>query len=318
MTTTVLMFPGQSSRHPEMLTRIVSAWPPAAAVIAEASDTLGRDLGCHYRPDNPAIFASNRDVQVGVLLCSYLHQRALAARGIGGDLSVGLSLGEYNHLVHIGALDFPAALRVVDRRGATYDEGPDGMMASIFPMSAEEIEPYLTRARGAGAVDIANLNSPTQNVIAGSRAGVEAAIALIEAEEPGVQAVVIERRIPMHTPLFRPVADVLAPHLDAAPWQVPALPYMPNVLGEMIAEADGATIAGLLRRHVYSTVRWRQSIDLIAERYPDACFVEVGPGAVLSNLLQRRWHANPKYRTDGPDHGIPQAEQALASGAHGR
>jgi [acyl-carrier-protein] S-malonyltransferase len=295
--TTVLMFPGQSSRDPAMLTRIVSAWPPAAAVIAEASEILGRDLARHYRLDDPAMLARNRDIQVGVFLCSYLHQRALAARGVRGDLSLGLSLGEYNHLVHIGALDFPAALRLVDARGAAYDDGPEGMMASIFPMSAEEIELYLVRARAAGAVDIANLNSPSQNVIAGERAAVEAAIALIEDEAPEIQAVVIERRIPMHTSIFKPAADVLAPLLEAAPWQIPALPYIPNVLGEMIVEADGATIARLLRRHVYNPVRWRRSIDLLAARYPDARFVEVGPGAVLFNLLQRRWHANPRYRT---------------------
>lgn len=316
--TTVLMFPGQSSCHAQMLTRIVSAWPPAAAVIAEASDILSRDLGRHYLPDNTAIFARNRDIQVGVFLCSYLHQRALAARGVGGDLSLGLSLGEYNHLVHIGALDFPAALRLVDARGAAYDDGPESMMASIFPMSVEEIEPYLALARAVGVVDVANLNSPSQNVIAGERAAVEAAIALIEEEAPEVQAVVIERRIPTHTPVFRPVAAALAPHLEAAPWQVPALPYVANVLGEMIAEADGATIARLLRRHVYSPVRWRHSIDLLATRYPDARFVEVGPGAVLFNLLQRRWHANPKYRTDTPDCRIPVPEQGFASAVHGR
>src|SRR5690606_3180638 len=122
--TTVLMFPGQSSCHPEMLARIVSAWPPATAVIAEASGILSRDLARHYLPDTPAMLARNRDIQVGVFLCSYLHQRALAARGVHGDLSLGLSLGEYNHLVHIGALDFPAALRLVDARGAAYDDGP--------------------------------------------------------------------------------------------------------------------------------------------------------------------------------------------------
>jgi hypothetical protein len=53
-------------------------------------------------------------------------------------------------------------------------------------------------------------------------------------------------------------------------------------------------------------------------RYPDARFVEVGPGAVLFNLLQRRWHANPRYRTDAADFCIPEFSQGLASAAHGR
>lgn len=299
--TTVFMFPGQSSRDPEMLERIVAAWQPAAALVFDASDILGRDLAAHYRADNAAAFSSNRDIQVAVFLCSELHRRALADRGVTADLSLGLSLGEYNHLVEIGAVDFPSALRLVDARGAAYDRGPDGVMVSVFPLPADELEAYLDQVRGIGEVDIANLNSPSQNVIAGERKAVQAAVALIEEEDPAVRTVQIENRIPMHTNVFRPVAPELRRHLDEAPWSPPQKTYLPNVLGEFQHDADGDTIAGLLERHVYSPVLWRQSIDLIVDEHTDARFIEVGAGSVLFNLLQRSWHTNRKYRTDDPD-----------------
>lgn len=296
--TLVFMFPGQSSRYAEMLERIIAAWPPGAAIVERASAVLGRDLREHYQSGREGVFGLNRDIQVGVFVASHLHRSALAASGVVADLSLGLSLGEYNHLVDIGAIGFEDALRLVDARGDVYDHGPAGMMASVFPLPVEELATYLERARELGVVEVANLNSPTQTVIAGERAAVEAAIKLIEDAEPGVGAVVIERRIPMHTSVFKPAADALRPHLDAAPWRAPTRPYIPNVDATMLSAPVPADIAGLLARHVWNPVKWRQSIELVVERHPDACFVEVGPGQVLYNLLQRRWLKNRKFRTD--------------------
>ncbi len=148
--------------------------------MRRASEVLGRDLRAHYAQDPTEAFATNRDVQVGVFLTSYLHEQALAARGIQGDASLGLSLGEYNHLVHAGALSFEEALRLVDARGTLYDAGPDGMMASIFPLLVEELAPYVEAAQAYGVLEIANLNSPTQHVIAGARAAVAHVLARLE------------------------------------------------------------------------------------------------------------------------------------------
>lgn len=50
-----------------------------------------------------------------------------------------------------------------------------------------------TSARSHGVVEIANRNSPSQNVLSGERPAVEAAIKQIEEDEPAVQAIVIER-----------------------------------------------------------------------------------------------------------------------------
>lgn len=292
------MFPGQSSGSPGMLDRIVSAWPPASAIVDHASVLLGRDLRRHYRGAADTVFAANQDVQVGVFLASYLHQQALAAQGITADLSLGLSLGEYNHLVHIGALTFDEALRLVDTRGRLYDAGPDGLMTSVFPMPLEELIPLVEPSRALGTVEIASLNSPSQHVIAGDRAAVEDATARIEEADSAVQAVVIGQRIPMHTSIFRGVGRAFRPHLEAVEWAAPTRPYRPNVTGEPIDAPTGAEICDLLECHVSSPVRWRASIDAVVARHPDACFIEVGPGAVLFNLLHKQWHANPKLRTD--------------------
>ena len=296
--TLVFMFPGQSSRYPEMISRIAKLWSPADRIIGEASQLLARDLRQHYHPANKDQFSCNQHVQVGVFLASYLHQKALEDHGIQADVSLGLSLGEYNHLVHIGALDFYEALKLVDARGKAYDQGPDGMMAGIFPVSAEELEPYLEAAKRFGTVEIASYNSPSQSVIAGERKAVEEVIRLVDEEGMGAQIVVIEQKIPMHTSHFKPVAAALKPYLQQAPCKTPVKSYLPNVLAEARRNPSEKEIITMLERHVYQPVQWRRSIEYLSAQYENACFIEVGPAAVLFNLLQKSWLKRPKFRTD--------------------
>ncbi len=292
----VFMFPGQSSRYPEMLERVLEAYPPARKIVLQASEILGRNLFNQYESQRAA-FDRNRDVQVGVFLTSHLYLLALQDNGVEAGVSLGLSLGEYNHLVHIRAIDFTDALRLVDARGRVYDEGPAGMMAALFPIELDEVEDILSRASIAGCVQIANCNTPSQFVIAGETEAVKAAIRLAE-DEFSIDPVIIEKQIPMHTKVFRCVADALLPHLKVANFRVPARPYVSNVLGSFVEDVTPARIIELLAQHVYSPVLWRQSIDSVVARNSDSIFVEVGPRGVLYNMLQKRWHSNPKFKTD--------------------
>jgi [acyl-carrier-protein] S-malonyltransferase len=305
------MFPGQSSRYPEMIDRLF-AWaePDARAVLGEASAVLGRDLRAHYRADNADAYARNRDVQIGVFLANHIHLLALERAGVKADRSVGLSLGEYNHLVHIGALSFVDALRLVDARGAAYDEGPEGVMASVFPLPYDDLAEIVSRVRDHGPLEIVNLNSPTQNVIAGSQAAIDAVSAIVD-EEHGAECRVIEKRVPMHASFFQPVADALRPALDRAPFRAPRHPYLPNVTGRFEEAPAPERFAELLALHVHSPVLFRASIDMLAETTPDAAFVEVGPRAVLYNMLNRKWRPNPRFKTDAQE----DAGAALAATA---
>lgn len=308
--TLVFLFPGQSSRYPEMLERLVAARAENAALVEQASSILGRDLAAHYRADNPAIFEHNRDVQIGVFLASHLHLQTLEALGVRARWSLGLSLGEYNHLVHIGALTFADALRLVDARGQAYDAGPQGAMASVFPLEAEVLEEVVTRAAPPGTLAIGVYNSPQQQVLSGERASLDAALALLDREHY-VQTTIIEQRVPMHSPVFAPVARALRPVLERAPWRRPSLAYLPNTTAEILeAPAPGAIIERLCE-HVHRPVRWRASIERIAARVPDPVFVEVGPRAVLYNLFTRKWRPGARFGTDS-DEALPVHLQALA------
>ncbi len=298
--TLVFMFPGQSSRYPGMLDKLAHLHPRAAEVLGLASDALGRDLRSHYSEDNPAAFERNVDVQLGVFVANHMMLSALQAEGVDADLSLGLSLGEYNHLTHIGALDFVEALRLVKARGEAYDGGPRGYMASVQPLDLEALEQVVeaVRAQGHGVLEIVNLNSPRQHVLSGEQGAVEAAVALLE-DEHYVVPTIIERQVPMHSSLFVGVGEALRPHLRRARFRVARRPYLPNRLGAPVAAASHDDYVSLLAEHVHTPVLWRRSIDNLIAAHPDAVLVEVGPRQVLFNLLDRKWVSNrARFCTD--------------------
>ena len=268
-------------------------------LIDLASEVLGRDIAACYAGD--CGFETNRSVQVGVFVCNHLHMRALQAQGIDAELSLGLSLGEYNHLVHIGALSFEEALRLVDARGEAYDAGPEGIMAAVYPVTMDELEPILVKAGQVGFVAVSNANGPGQQVIAGERHAVEEAMRLLD-EELFAMGTVIEDRIPMHTERFKPVVDVFGPALQAADWQVPTKPYLPNTRATLLPGADRDTLIECLSEHVHKPVRFMESIDTIRARHADAFFIEVGPKTVLHDLLRKSWIGQtPRHHTASPD-----------------
>lgn len=293
--TLVFMFPGQSSRDPGMIERAIGLSADGVRIVEEASELVGLDLRARCRAADA--FATNREVQLAVFVTNHLHLCALRERGVDTPTSLGLSLGEYNHLVHVGALRFADAVRLVDARGRAYDDGPEGAMLVAFPIELADLAEAIERARAHGVLEVVNLNSPTQHVLAGERPAVDAAARILE-DELFVAAVRIDDRVPMHSSIFRPAADAFRPALDAARIRPPVHPYLPNALGHRLECPSSDEIRALLYRHVHQPVLFRKSVEHLVANHPDATFLEVGPRAVLYGLLSRRWVSNRRFKTD--------------------
>lgn len=294
---TVFMFPGQSSADPGMLLRALTLGDAAASVLDRAVSVLGSERLARYTSASGARLESNQDVQISVFLASQMHLRALETAGIAADRSLGLSLGEYSHLVHIGALAFDDALALVERRGAAYDQSPPGIMVAVLGAVEDEVAEAVVRASAQGTVVISNYNAPTQHVIAGERAAVEAAVLVLE-EEFGATTVETEGRVPMHSPMLAPVARSFRAELARAPFRTPSRPYISNVSGGVEADPAREVLVDRLTAHVTEPVRWRSAIEQLATTGAGACFVEVGPGGVLFNMLSRRWLDVKRAKTD--------------------
>ncbi len=309
----IFLFPGQSSRDATMFARLDAIAPGAGSAARQRAEAaLGTVLDLR--------FDSNAEVQCAVLECTFEYLRLAHAAGLVPAASAGLSLGEYAHLVAIGALDADAARALVLARGRCYDDGPTGTMAAVHPIDASVVEALaaeISAAAGdADAVRVSNYNSPTQCVVAGDPTAVEELLRRAD-EEHLAGGQVIERRIPMHTPRFAPVIERFRPALVRAPWQTPRADYWPNVDAAPIPSATATAIVDRLARHVAEPVRWRETIDAFLARYGEPVFVEVGPLQVLTRMLSRRWIGPARaFALDRMDEAGPGAFSARLEEIH--
>ena len=297
MMTLAFLFPGQNSRYPDMFSKLLE-WDRANVLWMErASDVLKRDLRSHFQADNPEIFRHNRDVQIGVFLANHMHWQNLEREGIRASYSAGLSLGEYNHLVHIGALNFDDALQLLNTRGELYERGPRGKMTAVLAVSASELNDFILTLGLARRVVIGMINTPRQSVLSGDAAAVDAAAQAAEAEFLA-ETVVVDQRLPMHSPLFETVGRQFRSVLESVRWRAPEKPYLSNFCGTFLKRPSPDDLVESLASHTWNTVRWRDCIETLLSEPNEITFVETGPKCVLTNFFGRKWVTPPRLYTD--------------------
>ena len=285
----VLLFPGQGSQKPGMGKDLAEAFPIARGVFGEVDAALGLDLSrlCFEGPADeltltsnaqPALFAHG--AAVWALTKDAVHQHVRAA--------AGHSLGEFTAYHAADAVSLPGAAKLVRRRGELmYETGTSrpGTMAAILGATTAPIEEICQRAsKEAGLVVPANFNTDEQVVISGEIAGVERAMEL--AKEAGAKrAIMLPVSGAFHSPLMEPAVVGLTNAIATSAFMDPLYPVYSNVTGS--ASTTAVEAKDLLLRQLTSPVRWSTEIRNIAASFPDALYVEMGPGNVLSGLMGR-------------------------------
>ncbi len=258
----------------------------ARARFEEASDALGFDVArlCFEGPE--AALALTANTQPAILTASVAAAAALEERGVRPAVAAGHSLGEYTALVVTGALAFRDAVRVVRRRGEFMQDAVPvgtGAMAALLGLELPAVEAICREAAAGEVLDVANVNSPVQIVVAGHKGAVERAVALAAARG-GKRSVVLPVSAPFHCRLMAPAAERLAAVLAEVPAAAPRVPVVRNVDAGLTTRAD--EVVPFLVRQVVAPVRWTDCVRRMAAEGA-ATFLEVGPGRVLTGLLKR-------------------------------
>jgi acyl transferase domain-containing protein/NADP-dependent 3-hydroxy acid dehydrogenase YdfG len=294
------LFPGQGSQYVGMGAALAMAEEEARQVWDAVA---GMDPGGRRLPEvvfpRPAFSDLEREAQQRELTATEWAQpaigtmslallRVLESVGVEADCAAGHSFGEVTALVAAGAIDRAALVPIARRRGELMREAaslPGAMLAVMHGI--EEVQQVL--AQSPADVVVANHNHPTQVVLSGSRDGIERAESLLRARRIGT------RRLPVaaafHSPLvsscsapfraFLQGVGVRAPRIDvyssaeAAPY-----PHDPDAMRDRLAE------------QVARPVRFVEQIEAMWARGVRV-FLEVGPGAVLTDLVDRILGARP-------------------------
>ena len=304
------LFPGQGSQAIGMGRAFHATSAAAKEVFAEANEALGFDLSRMMFDGPESELALTANTQPAVLTASVAAAAACAERGLRPAIVAGHSLGEYSALVVAGALRLGDAVRLVRKRGEYMQAAVPvdaGAMAAIMGLDLAVVEQVCGEAAHGEVVEIANINSEQQIVIAGHRTAVERAVTLA-GERGGRKSVLLPVSAPFHCSLMAPAAERLARDLASTAVADPRVPVVRNVDAGVTRTA--AEVPPFLLRQVASPVRWTDCMRRLASEGATA-FVEVGPGRVLTALVKRVVEGGRGVSIEDPD-GL---ERVLAQGA---
>jgi [acyl-carrier-protein] S-malonyltransferase len=155
-------------------------------------------------------------------------------------------------------------------------------MAALLGIDAGKAEQVCMDAAEGQVVSPANLNSPSQIVIAGHAEAVGRAVKL--AKRAGARrAILLAVSAPFHCALMKPARDEMTPDLDAASFEDLDVPLVNNWRAREVRTAEQAREG--LKQQIPNPVLWDRTIRYLARRNVKH-FVEVGPGRVLTGLLR--------------------------------
>jgi [acyl-carrier-protein] S-malonyltransferase len=221
----------------------------------------------------------------------------LRRRGIEPAALAGHSVGEYTALGASGAIGAPEVVKAVVERGkAMADAAPAGTssMAAVLGLDSRGVEVALAGMNDAWP---ANYNTPTQTVIAGTMAGLEAATRRLLAA--GAKRVIpLNVSAAFHTPLMAPAAERLRATLDRIEWRTPRVPVMANLTGR--PHQGGDRIPQVMEMQLRSPVRWAACVQTLVELGCDT-FYEVGPKRALTGMMRELAPAAPAAAIGTPD-----------------
>lgn len=290
-------FPGQGSQCRYMLHALPNH-PEVVRTLDEARDVLGCDpLGL----DSDDALRTTVAAQLSLLLAGVATARVLATQGDVPDMVAGLSIGAYAAAVVADALDLADAVRLVALRGRLMADACDAGygMTAIIGLSQRRLERLIAKVNTPEApVFLANINSETQMVIAGSDDAMQAVSTLARGDGAS-RCERVNIGVPSHCALLDGVSSKLARAFMDVAVRTPRVLYLSSSLARPLF--DGVRIADDLAFNAARQVRWRDTVRLAWERGARLA-VEMPSGNVLTKL---------GADTFGDEHAVSVADTRL-------
>jgi acyl transferase domain-containing protein/NAD(P)H-dependent flavin oxidoreductase YrpB (nitropropane dioxygenase family)/NAD(P)-dependent dehydrogenase (short-subunit alcohol dehydrogenase family) len=290
------LFPGQGSQYVNMLADLTIQFPEIQTLFEQSNRVLEgklpRPLSSFIFP--PSSFSDEeREACQLALANTHVAQPAvgtvdlamfhlLRSLGVQPDMVAGHSYGEYVALCAAGVFSEEDLIALSEARARFMGEeaGSDpGTMAAIF----SDMDTVAQNLTGLEGVWIANVNAPKEIVISGLRTAVDDAVQKFGTQ--GIRA----RRLPVscafHSPIMAGASGRLKKFLTSIKVSVPKLAVFSNTTTHPYP-AKPQAITKQLMQHLVSRVEFVQEIEEMY-RHGARIFVEVGPGRVLSGLVDR-------------------------------
>jgi [acyl-carrier-protein] S-malonyltransferase len=285
------VFPGQGSQVMGMGKALADQFAPARQLFAEVDDALGEKLSALIFEGPQDTLTLTHNAQPALMAVSLAALRVLQAEA-GLDLAreaqfvAGHSLGEYSALAAAESFTIADAARLLRARGLAMQKAVPvgaGAMAALLGLEFDAAAAIAAEAAQGQVCQAANDNGGGQVVVSGDKAAVERAVEIAKSKG-AKRAMLLPVSAPFHCALMQPAAEIMAKALAKVTIKAPLVPVVSNVAAKPVSEP--AEVMRLLIAQVTGTVRWRESVEVMAGAGVTT-FYEVGAGKVLSGLIKR-------------------------------
>ncbi len=272
------VFPGQGSQKKGMGETLFDYY---SQFTQKADEILGYSVKTLCLEDPSEQLGQTQFTQPAIYTVNcFLYLKKIEETGIKPNFVAGHSLGEYNALFAAGVFDFQTGLKLVKKRGELMSRATDGGMAAVIGLSPEKINDVI-QENDFKNISIANYNTPSQIVLAGSKPEIEQAIPVFK--NAGARLCkLLNVSGAFHTQYMQPAKEKFDDYLASFEFSELTIPVISNVDAQPYEQNR---IKENLVRQITSSVKWTESICYLMNQ-GDMAFEEIGPGKVLTGLIR--------------------------------
>lgn len=282
-----VIFAGQGSQYVGMGSKLYDRYPEVRGIY----DSLGKELTEISFNGNMEDISKTHNLQpimiafqLAVLKLIRSHKPQLLE---GLEATCGLSLGEYSALVLSGIISEEEALRLVSERGylmGKASENSNSKMLAILKMTEDEVREIVSdNPEFKGKLYIANINSSRQIIVSGEGDAIDELKAYLKSIGKLTKPLVVSGAF--HTPFMEPARESFVETLKNTYFNGPSVTYYPNVSGE---KYEGDPMSEVLSEQIVSPVLLYKTFKGMVDDGVTQ-FLEIGPGGVLSTIIQREF-----------------------------
>lgn len=279
-----ILFPGQGSQKVGMGADVFAARPDL--LVETANRVLGWSLETLVGEGPQEELTKTEHAQPALFAVSFALWEAFKdALPHPPAAAAGHSLGEYTALAAAGSLSYEDGLALVAERGRAMADAPSeddpSAMAALIGADLEDAERVAADRRAdGGRLWVANVNTPSQIVLAGSRPDIEWLTATARSLD-------IRRAIPLdvagafHSPYMEPAAQRLRVALESTEFATPDFAVYANTTGRPVDDPVRQLGEQLVKPVQFAATLEQMAADGIGT------FIHVGPGDVTAGLVKR-------------------------------
>ena len=284
------VFPGQGSQKVGMGRELAEASAAAREVFGEVDEALADHLTrtMFEGPEDELTLTANAQPAImahSLAVLAVLEQEGGMRIADKANAVAGHSLAESSAICASGGFRLHDSARLLRLRGTAMQEAVpvgEGAMCALLGADLDKAQNLAEAAAEGEVCEVANDNDPGQVVLSGHAAAIDRAIA--RAKDHGIKrGVKLPVSAPFHSSLMQPAADAMDGALERTPPHALHLPLYANVTAAL--ETDPPRIRKLLVDQITGRVRWRESVQAMAEAGVTH-FVEIG-GKVLGPMIGR-------------------------------